>query len=183
MTLPLVLLSPFGSFLLIAAFGALFIVTSFVVGELFELGDFLGHHDIDAHGGGPSIISSRVISVFVTAFGCFGAIGIELGWGVGASTALGLSGGVVFSALIYIFLRFLYSQQSTSQVTVSSLLGKTAQVSVAIPKGGVGQIRCRVGDSVVEKIAQAQDGSEISANSLVKVEAIVGETILVRRAD
>ncbi len=179
----LLLLSPFGAFLLIAAFGALFIVTSFVVGEIFELGDLLGHHEINLHGGGPSVISGRVISVFVTAFGCFGAIGVELGWGVGGGTLLGLAGGVAFSAVIYLFLRFLYGRQASSQINVSDLVGRTAHVSVAIPKGGVGQIRCMVSESVIEKIARAQDGTEISANTLVKVESIVGETVLVRRAE
>jgi hypothetical protein len=58
-----------------------------------------------------------------------------------------------------------------------------AQVSVAIPKGGLGQIRCTLGESGIEKIARSVDGAEIPANTLVKVEAIVGETVVVRRAE
>ena len=175
--------SAFYAFIAIAAFGALFVVTSFVVGELFELGDFFGHHDVDIHGGGPSLISSRVISVFVTAFGCFGAIGIHMGWSVGISTAFGAGGGVAFGAVIYLFMSFLYSQQASSDVRVADLVGQTAKVSVAIPKGGVGQIRCTLGESVVDKIARSTDGGEIPANMLVKVEQLVGETVLVRRAE
>jgi hypothetical protein len=39
-----------------------------------------------------------------------------------------------------------------------------------------------MGESIVEKIARGQDGEAIPANTLVKIESIVGETVLVRRA-
>jgi len=179
--------SAFAIFLGIAAIGFLVLLISFVFGELFEHGDWFGGHDADFHGevhdGGVSILSSRVLSVFVTAFGGFGAIGIHLGYSVGASTGFGMVGGLVFGGLIYLFATFLFSQQASSDVRVGELVGGTANVSVAIPKGGVGQIRCALGESVVEKIARSQDGSEIPANTPVKIEAVVGETCVVRRAE
>lgn len=177
--------SAFAIFLALAAVGFLFLVISFAFGELFGHAD-LGGHDADLHGdahGGVSFFSSRVLSVFVAAFGGFGAIGIHLGYGTGVSTGIGLLGGVFFGAIIYLFASFLFSQQASSDVRVADLVGSTAQVSVAIPKGGLGQIRCTMGESVVEKIARSEDGGEIPANTLVKVEAIVGETALVRRAE
>ncbi len=178
----LVLLSAFSIFLIIAGFGFLFLVVSFIFGEIFEHGDFSAGHDIDMHGG-PSFFSTRILSVFVTAFGCFGAIGINLGYGTGVSTALGLASGVVFGGIIYLFASFLYGQQSSSHVRVADLVGTTAQVSVAIPRGGLGQVRCTLGDNAVEKIARSKDGEEISANTLVKVESVAGEIVLVRRAE
>ena len=82
--------SAFAIFLAIAAVGFLFLMVSFVFGELFGHGDF-GGHDADLHGdagdahGGVSIFSTRVLSVFVTAFGGFGAIGIQLGYRIETS--------------------------------------------------------------------------------------------------
>ena len=96
---------------------------------------------------------------------------------------MGFGGGFAFAAVIYLFASFLYSQQATSHVRVSDLVGCTGEVSVAIPKGGLGQVRCTLGDTVVEKVARAKDNEEIPANTLVKIEAIVGETVLVRRAE
>ena len=174
-------ISAFVTFLAIAAFGFVFLLASAVLGDLFEHVDFA--HDVDLHGGGPSVLSSRILSVFVTAFGSFGAIGMHLGYGLGTSTAMGFGGGLAFAAVIYFFARFLYGQQATSHVQVSDLVGRTGEVSVAIPKGGLGQVRCTLGDTVVEKIARSKDNEEIPANALVKVEAIVGETVLVQRAD
>ncbi len=176
----LVGISAFTTFVAIAAFGFVFLIASSIFGDLFEHGDI--GHDVDGHGGGPSILSSRVLSVFVTAFGAFGAIGVRQGYGVGVSTGMGFGGGLVFATLIYLFASFLYSQQASSHVRVGDLVGMTAEVSVAIPKGGLGQIRCTIADSVVEKIARSADGAEIPMNTLVKVEQIVGDTVLVRRS-
>jgi len=168
--------SAFGVFLGIASIGFLFLMVSLLFGEFFGHGDFVGH-DADFHGdvhggGGVSVFSSRVLSVFVTAFG-----GFEV------STALGVAGGLAFGAIIYLFASFLFSQQASSEVRMSDLAGGMAHVSVAIPQGGLGQVRCTVGESVVEKIARSRDGQQIPINTLVKIEAVVGETVVVQRAE
>lgn len=173
--------SLFITFLAIAVFGFIFVVVSSVLGDLFDHGDI--GHDADGHAGGPSILSSRILSVFVTAFGCFGAIGVHMGYGVGTSTAMGFGGGVLFAGVIYAFASFLYGQQASSHIHTGDLVGNMAQVSVGIPQGGMGQVRCTLGDTVVEKVARAADHSEIAVNSLVKITAIVGDVVLVERAE
>jgi hypothetical protein len=176
--------SAFSIFLAIAAAGFVFLIVSFLFGELFGHGDLVGH-DADVHGDvhGVSFFSTRVLSVFVTAFGGFGAIGVHMGYRTEVSTALGLVGGLIFGGIIYLFASFLYGQQASSDIRVSDLVGRTAQVSVAIPQGGLGQVRCSMGESVVEKLARTADGAAVPANCSVKIEAIVGETVLVRRSE
>jgi hypothetical protein len=177
-------LSAFSIFLAIAAVGFLFLIISFVFGELF------GHADVGAHGGdvhgdvhGISFLNPRVLSVFVTAFGGFGAIGVHLGYGIEISSGIGMVGGLIFGGIIYLFARFLYGQQASSGVGVGELVGRTAQISVAIPAGGLGQVRCALGENVVEKLARTVDGGAIPAHTSVTIESIVGETVLVRRTD
>jgi membrane protein implicated in regulation of membrane protease activity len=180
-----VAISAFTIFLGIAAFGFVFLVVSFLFGEIFSHGD-IGAHDPGFHGDvhgdshGVSIFSTRVLSVFVTAFGGFGAIGIHLGYRIEVSTGIGLLGGVVFGGLIYLFASFLYSQQASSDIRVNELIGRIAQVTVAIPQNGLGQIRCALGEAVVEKIARTQNGKAVPVNTSVRIESIVGETVLVR---
>jgi membrane protein implicated in regulation of membrane protease activity len=99
------------------------------------------------------------------------------------STVIGVAGGLLFGTIIYLFASFLFSQQASSEVRVSDLAGSIAHVSVAIPKGGVGQVRCSLGESVVEKIARSRDGEQLPVNTLVKIESVVGETVVVRRAE
>jgi len=179
-------ISAFAVFLGIAALGFLFLLVSFVFGEAFGHGSLDAHdaapHDVHGDAHGVSIFSTRILSVFITAFGGFGAIGIHLGYRIEVSTVIGLVGGVVFGGLIYMFASFLYSQQASSDIRVSELIGRTAQVTVAIPQDGLGQIRCALGESVVDKIARTEDGGAIPVNTSVRIESVVGETVLVRRA-
>lgn len=124
----------FVTFLASAAFGFVFVVFGSILGDIFDRGD-LGRES-DGHGGGPSILSSRILSVFITALGSFGAIGVHFGYGVGASAAMGFGGGVLFAEVIYTFAGLLYGQRASSHVRMGDSVGNTAQVSVSIPQGG-----------------------------------------------
>jgi hypothetical protein len=155
-------------FLLIGGVGFLFLLVSLVVGDLFEAAGF--DLDFDGGDGGFGILDSRVLSVFITAFGGFGAIGVQMGWGALGSSLAGLAGGIIFGAAVSLFGRFLYSQQATSSFSTNALVGRTAQVTVAIQAGQIGQITCRVGEERVEKIARTRDGAEIPLGTIVKIE-------------
>ena len=74
---------------------------------------------------------------------------------------------------------FLVGQQASSSVTDNDLIGRTAQVTVAIMPGTVGQITAKIGDERVERVARAKDGTEIAAGSLVKVESVIGDSVIV----
>ena len=170
-------LSAFSVFLGIAAIGFLFLTLALVFGEMFDF--FHADHDVDM--GGPGIFSSRVVAVFITAFGGFGALGIHYGLTPVTASLLGVASGVVFGGAILVFARFLYNQQATSEVRSADLVGQNARVVVAIPANGVGQVRCRVGEELVDKIAQSRDGGAIPENASVQVDTVLGETVIVKK--
>jgi membrane protein implicated in regulation of membrane protease activity len=167
-------------FIAIAAVGLVFLVVSLLFGEL--LSDFGFGAD---GGGGPDghgFIDTRSLAVFVTAFGGFGAIGVGSGLGVVPSALLGLASGLVLGGAVALFGRFLYSQQSSSSVSGGQLVGRTAQVTVTIPAGGVGQVICRVGEERVEKLARSREGDELKTGARVLVEEFVGDSVIVSPA-
>lgn len=172
-------LSAFAVFLTIAAIGFLVLLISLVFGELFEHFE----HDGDVGGldhGGPGFFSTRILSVFITAFGGFGAVGTYYGLSTLAASGLGFASGLVFASLIYAFARFLYAQQASTDVRSQDVVGQTARVVVAIPAGGVGQVRCRIGEQLIDKIARSRDGGAIPENAVVQIEEVLGETVIVR---
>lgn len=166
-------------FAIIGGVGFLFLLISLVVGDVFEAVGF----DIDggADGGGTDfgLLDSRVIAVFLTAFGGFGVIAAQNGFGAVGSSIAGLLGGLVFAGVVSVFGRFLIGQQASSSVSDETLLGRTVQVTVAIKPGAVGQITAKIGDERVERIARAKDGSEIATGSIVKVDSVVGDSVIV----
>lgn len=182
-------LSAFTVFLTLAGFGFLFLLISFVFGEIFEHLDF-GHDvdlgaeaDHDIGHGGPSFFSPRVLSVFLTAFGGTGAIATYYGFTPLPASAFGFGSGLLFGWLIYSFAHFLFGQQATTEVKQTDLMGKTGRVVVGIPKDGVGQVRCHVGEELVDKIARSASGDAIGENAIVTVEQVLGEMVVVKRAD
>src|SRR5574338_388377 len=149
----------------IATFGFLLLAGMLVLGDIFG-----GDHEIGAdHGGfehgdagGPSIFSVRVMASFLTAFGVGGVIARYYGLSHPAASGVGAVSGIVLSGLVYQFARILYSQQASSEVHMTSLVGKTAEVSVAIAEGGVGQIMVTLGGERSEHIARSADGHAVA---------------------
>jgi membrane protein implicated in regulation of membrane protease activity len=172
-------LNAFTVFLAIAAVGFLVLILSLFFGGIFD--HFDGGLDGHMDHGGPGFFSTRVVSVFVTAFGAFGAIATDYGFGPLAASAIGFVGGIALATPIFLFARFLYSQQASSESRTSDLVGQIGRVIVAIPAGGVGQVRCRIGEELIDKIARARQGDAIPENTPVRIEDVLGETVIVTR--
>ena len=163
-------------FLVIGGIGFLFLLASLIIGDIFDaLGFDFGldtSHDF-------GIFDSRVIAVFLTAFGGFGIIGVMLGWGAVGGSLFGLLGGFIFGAIVFYFGKLLYSQQSSSSVSAEDLIGRTAQVIVAIKPDQLGQISCRIGEERVEKLARTATGEEIRPGQLVRIDSIGSDSVIV----
>ncbi len=164
-------------FVVIGGIGFVFLLISLVVGDIFEAVGF----DLNAGDSGLDFgfLDSRVLAVFITAFGGFGAIGAQMGYGAVVCSLIGLLGGVIFGGVVLLFGRFLIGQQASSSVTDSDLVGRTAQVTVAIKSGEIGQITARIGDERIDRIARSADGEEIKAGTMVTVAAIAGDSVIV----
>lgn len=163
-------------FLVIGGIGFLFLLISLIVGDIFDA----LHIDFGldtSHDFG--VFDSRVIAVFLTAFGGFGAIGAQLGWGALGGSLFGLLGGVFFGAIVFYFGKLLYSQQSTSSVAMEDLIGRTAQVVVNIKPDQLGQVSCLIGEEKVEKLARTISGDEIKAGQIVRIDSIGSDSVIV----
>ena len=75
----------------------------------------------------------------------------------------------------------LWAAVELGRLSTADLVGQSARVVVTIPAGGVGQVRCQVGEELIDKIARAGDDSGIPENSVVRVEEVLGEVVIVRK--
>jgi membrane protein implicated in regulation of membrane protease activity len=170
----------------IAAFGLIVLLSMLVFGDIF------GDHDVDHDGfdhgagldsGGPSILSVRVMAAFLTAFGVGGIVARYYSLSHPAASGVGVVAGIVMAGLVYQFARLLYSQQASSELRMGGLIGATAEVSVAIPAGGVGQISLSAGGEQTEHIARSADGRALSRGTTVVIAALGGHAVVVKPAD
>jgi membrane protein implicated in regulation of membrane protease activity len=166
--------------------GFLILMGMLVVGDLFGDHDVgghdvaVGHADFDA--GGPSLFSIRTMAAFLTAFGVGGIIGRYYELSHPASSGVGIVAGIVMAGIVYQFARLLYSQQASSEVRMTTLVGRTAEVSIAIPPGGVGQVALTVGGERTEHIARSTLDRPLPRGSVVVITALGGDSLVVAPA-
>ena len=171
------------AFLICAFVGAGFLFISLILGDITDgLGSFLESHGIDLfHGShdGPGFTDSRVLSTFLATFGCIGYLALTNGLPLLGATLLAAASGFILGGVVFYFARLLFNQQSNSSVTSQDLLGRSAQVTVSIPAGGVGMVSCLVGEERVEKIARTVDGAAIEAGMTVMINELGSDCLLV----
>jgi membrane protein implicated in regulation of membrane protease activity len=171
----------------IGAVGFLFLLV------MLFLGDVTGDHDVGGHDlavehgdaghGGPGIFSARIMAAFLTAFGVGGVVGRYYNFSHPAASGLGVVSGIVMAGLVYQFAKVLHSQQASSAVRMSSLVGRSAEVSVAIPPGGVGQVTLMASGERTEHIARSADGTAVPRGTEVVITALRGDSLVVASAN
>src|ERR1700689_5207509 len=122
-----------------------------LAGLIILIGGFFFGHDHDAehadhghdagHDSEPtvSIFSTKVIGTFIMGFGGGGAIA-QYAWDqMVRSSFAGLGTGLVMGAFMYLIMRLMYGQQSTSLIETSTMVGRTGTVATAIVAHSVGQ--------------------------------------------
>jgi hypothetical protein len=177
-------------FVTIALVCLILLIVTLVLGEIFEHGVDLAHDVVDlatgadsptAEGpGGPSPFGLRVASAFGTGFGAAGAIATSLKQDALTSSGIAVLFGALTGLIVYEYALFLFKQEVGGVFELESLVGETAQVSVAIPSGGSGEISfVRAGERHM-LTARSADGSEIPQDSEVRVEQVVGDRAIVR---
>jgi len=165
----------------IGAFGFLFLAVMLFFGG--DAGGGGGRHDGVAHGdgevGGPSVFSARIMAAFLSAFGVGGVVGRYYNLSHPAASGVGVVSGIIMAGLVYQFARLLYSQQASSEVRMSTLVGRSAEVSVSIPPGGVGQVTLSVSGERSEHIARSRSGDALPRGTEVVITGLRGDSVVV----
>ena len=172
-------------YIVIALVGLLLLLVMLFVGEVFGGDHDVGHYEIghDGDGGGPSIFSIRIMSAFLTAFGVGGVVARYYNLSHPAASGIGVVAGVGMAGIVYQFAKLLYSQQASSELRMHGLVGTHAEVSVAIPAGGVGQVVVTSSGARSEHIARSADGREVARGTTVVITSLGGDSVTVGPVD
>lgn len=168
----------------IGAVGFILLIFMLVAGDVFGGDHEIGGHEIagdhlDAGQGGPGIFSVRIMAAFITAFGVGGIVGRYYDLSHPAASGIGVLVGVVMATLVYQFARVLHSQQASSELRMASLVGRSGEVSVGIPAGGVGQVTLIVGGERTEHLARAGGSEAIARGMEVVITGLRGDGVVV----
>ena len=164
-------------------FGLMFTLISAFAGHLFGGHDSIGT-DGQADAGlgsdgmpGVSFLSPTILASFITAFGAFGLILME----IPATASVWLNAPIAFLVALVVALGVLWlmntmfrKMQGSSEARVGQLIGTTASLATPIPENGVGEISYVYGGSRYSAPARSEDGHAIGAGKSVKITRIVG---------
>jgi membrane protein implicated in regulation of membrane protease activity len=139
--------------------------------------------DVDAGDlGGPGALSVKLILLFLVGFGASGYMAAYFKWPV-HHVLCGLIGGGTAWFIGYQLLKLLYEQQSSSQVLLTSFVGKQGRVVVPIPKdGGTGEIEATnkaAGQSKYFNAKAADPEKEYEKGAFVTIKSVSGKTAIV----
>jgi len=161
-------------------------------------GSIFGHdHDVDHDHGGHfdhghdaghgdatvSVFSTKVIGAFILGFGAGGAIAAFYGAGPLTASLIGLAVGVLIGLLMYLVLRLIYGQQSTSVVTTDAAIGEIGAVTVAIGRNGTGEVAITLRGQHRSFLARSADESAIAKGRRVRVIHTTGSQLVVREVE
>ena len=139
-------------------------------------------HDVDHPDVRLSPLSPITIATFITTFGGTGVIINSL---THLSPVLGLfisavSGVALAGVVFLIYVRVLGAVQSSSEVRAGELVGQSAEVSVSIPEGKLGEIMLVARGTRVKSPARSVDGQPVPRGTRVEIVEEAGNVVIVR---
>ena len=143
----------------------------------FDIGDGGEHLD---PGYSFEVLSVQAIAAFLMGFGWAGLGGLNgAGWGVTGSIASGVVGGVAMTWVLAMLLRWMYSLESTGNVSIQMALGVEGEVYANLPARGEGHGQVRIVVDSRQRIYNAvSDGDAIPTGSRIRVTEVNSDRTL-----
>lgn len=129
--------------------------------------------------GAPSIFNIRFLAAFATGFGAGGIGGRFYGLSYPLSTIIGLATATILVWLVYRLVALLYRRQSDSTVSMEEMLDLPATIVIAIPEGGLGQVRIMVKGTAQHHMARSENGHALGKDTSVTIKEVVGDYLVV----
>jgi membrane protein implicated in regulation of membrane protease activity len=132
---------------------------------------------------GVSPLSPITIASFVTSFGGLGLIGTQLLWLPDpVSLVFAAAGAACIAAGMFLFYsRVLVAGEGSSTVRLADLSGRTGEVIIPIPKNGLGQVAFVARGTRATRGARSADGTAIPRGTIVTIQSVTGNTVIVSR--
>jgi len=127
-----------------------------------------------AFGSTADFLSVQALLAMLMGFG-WGGLGAlrGFGWSMGASIGAAVLGAAFATTILALAMRSVRSLSSSGNIDLTSLEGKTGEVTVSVPAAGKGQGEVRVVLGDRERICYAVSASvEVSSRSRIRVVAI-----------
>lgn len=128
-----------------------------------------------------SPLSPTTLSAFVTAAGGMGWAAMHWWeWSPWTASALAILCGLAFAAVVFFGLSFMFRvTQGSSMVSLDSLVGTEAEVSLGIPSGGLGEVVFVRNGQRSSMAARCGDAATVTRGARVVIKSVSATELLV----
>lgn len=161
--------------------GLIFVIISFIFGEVFNVFHINNHVDFNSHAF-VSPLRPSMIAVFITVFGGTGMI--LANWALPIAILCALAAALLSAFGVYRFILVpLTRAQSTSSPTKDQLIGLPANLILGITDGSFGEITYTINGNSYSAPCRAKNESTIPAGTEVVIIDIVDGVFFIQRAE
>lgn len=153
------------------------------LGSIFGAGhDF--DHDVHADGAGAGsgaqILSVRTLVAGMVGFGWAGVLMLQNGAEAATSIVVAVLCGLLFMALVFGVMRFLFSMRADGTLDYRNAVGVTGRVYVTIPplRKGTGQVEIMLQGRLITATAATDAARPLSPQSPIRVSAAQSDNTL-----
>ncbi len=135
----------------------------------------------DDHGVGYQFFTIKNMIAFFTFFGWTGIAGINGGLSKGLTIALAVAAGAIVMLIMAFLFRSMSKLKQSGTLQIKNAVGLVAETYLFIPanRGGFGKVHIKVQGSLHVLQAITDDTEQIATGKLVKVIAVVNDSVLV----
>jgi membrane protein implicated in regulation of membrane protease activity len=132
---------------------------------------------------GVSPLSPITIASFTSSFGGLGLVATQLLRLPDSISLVFAIGGATFitAGMFLLYGKVLIAGQGSSEVRMADISGTTAEVIIPVPENGLGQVAFVARGTRTTRSARSADGQPIPRGTIVTIQAVAGNTVIVRR--
>lgn len=163
-----------GSLVLVAV-----MIMTFIGGEVDADVDADGDGDMDG-GAGFQFFTFKNLTGFLTIFGWTGIGCIRAGFGTTSTLAISIVCGLIMMLVMATLFYMLSGMVEEGTMRMTNAIGRTGEVYLPIKgnNGGFGKVQINIQGSLHEIQAFTNDEADLSVGTIVKVEKVVDDHIL-----
>lgn len=140
--------------------------------------------DVDPDAGNVdevSVFSMRTMAAAIMSFGIGGLIMLYNGYGVMGQVIVGIISGLGVGTLTYQLTKWLYSFQATSNVSLTSMIGKTGIITIGTTDTGKAQVKIDTSMGPREYLCKEVNNKKLTISDSVKIASQVGSLLMVEK--
>lgn len=137
--------------------------------------------DVDTDLDSTSVFSLRTIAAGLLSYGGGSLIMYENGFSLIPQIIVGIIAGFAMIYFVYLITKFLYSQQGSSSISLSGVIGKTGIIIVGTTVNGTAQLKVDTLNGPQQFLCKEVNAGKLKVSDNVTINSQIGNLLIVEK--